>query len=147
MTIDEVLAVLERDRGRHMLAEPCVEADLKRLEGAIGCALPSGFRRLLLDLGCGIFYEKHEVFGAHRLMVHDIELVPDLLSMRRREGRQHGSAEQLPFHRAAGVIHYLDLNDAQGRVLPGDHSPEALDLATFLERVVLPSGDRPAAAR
>jgi hypothetical protein len=141
VTLEQVLAALEADGRYHMLGDPCQPDDLARLQGALGRSLPADFRLLLERIGCGFFYEKHEIFGARRLMVHDIELVPDLLSVRRTLGAGVPSYV-LPFHRAAGTCHLLDLRDATGRVLPGDHAREPLDLAGFLERVVLASAPR-----
>ena len=71
----------------------------------------------------------------------------DILSLRRTLARSDLPAYVLPFHRSGGVCHLLDLRDACGRVLPGDHAPDPLDIATFLERVVLPAGDVPPPAR
>jgi hypothetical protein len=143
LTLEQAVARLEADRFSHMLGKPCERADLEWLEGKLGRPLPSGFRLLLERLGGGILYEKHEVFGPRRLLVHDIEMVPDLLSVRGTVGRSLPSYV-LPFHRSAGAVSLLDLRAGRGGVLPGAHGPQTLDLAAFLEKVVLAS--RPAAS-
>jgi len=144
VTIEEVVAVVAKGRQQHMFTEPASELELDRLEEALGRKLPTEFRIFLSRLGGGILYERHEVFGARRLMVHDIELVPDLVSFRERyvEGPGHELAEGLvPFHRADGVVHLLDLRGGGGPlVISADGKRSYLDLACFLEQVVLPSG-------
>lgn len=127
-----------------MTAEPVSERELDLLEETLGRRLPEEFRTLLARLGGGILYERHEVFGVRRLMVHDIELVPDLLSFRQRfasAGAGETCQDFVPFHRAEGMVHLLDLRSAGGPAvvsLDGTHSYP--DLARFLEEVVLPVG-------
>jgi hypothetical protein len=149
VTIEEVLAVLERDRARHMMTDPATERDLDVLEEALGGRLPEQFRTFLARLGGGIFYERHELFGARRLMVHDIELVPDLLTFRRRYASGAGTdpaPRMLPFHRADEGIHLLDLGGAtEASVVSADGARAYPDLARFLQWVVIPEahGRRP----
>lgn len=142
--MQEALAALERDAARH-LTQPCSEHDLDALEEALGRRLPADFRALLARVGGGILYDTHEVFGARRLMVHDIELVPDLLSARRGlEARGLGWPPHLaPFHRCRGAVHLLDLSQGEGSapVLAQDGRPCG-DLPAFLESVVLPARPR-----
>ena len=111
MTMDEVLELLERDRALH-LTQRCSERDLDILEDGLGRRLPTAFRGLLARVGGGILYDRHEVFGARRLIVHDIELVPDLLSVRRRlEAEGHRWPDHLiPFHRSQGIVHVMDVS-------------------------------------
>jgi len=140
--IEEALAVLEEDGLRHMIAEPATELELDRLEEALGRRLPEEFRIFLSRLGGGILYERHEVFGARRLMIHDIELVPDLVSFRHRlvdSGGHELTDDLVPFHRADGVVHLLDLRrNGEARVVSADGKRSYPDLASFLEQVVLP---------
>ena len=137
--MDEVLAVLERD-GAHHLTQRCSERDLDVLEEALGQRLPADFRTLLARVGGGILYDTHELFGGRRLMVHDIELVPDLMSVRRRleESRPRGPAHLVPIHRCGGELHLLDLSfpDASAAVVAEDGRTWP-DLPAFLEAVVL----------
>jgi len=143
MTIDEVLDVLVRDRRPDSTTDLPSEHELDNLEEALGMSLPSEFRALLARLGGGIFYDRHELFGARRLMVHDIELVPDLVSFRDRFARS-GSRPPgdgfLPFHRSEGRVHLLDLRGTSPRVVSDDGQHVYADLASFLEQVVLPPG-------
>lgn len=147
VTIEETLEVLERDRARHMTTDRATERELDALEEALGRPLPEDFRTLLARLGGGILYERHELFGARRLMVHDIELVPDLLFFRRRfaEDAGEGLAPHLvPFHRAGGTVHLLDLGKgSQAPVVSADRARSYPDLACFLQRVVIPEATRP----
>ena len=144
MTIKAALGVLERDHHRHMTAEPASERELDLLEETLGRRLPDDFRALLARLGGGILYERHEVFGARRLMVHDIELVPDIASFRRdfvKAGGGELARDLVPFHRADGIVHLFDLRPSGGpAVISLDGTRSYPDLARFLEEVVLPTG-------
>ncbi len=144
MTIEEALAVLVEGQPQHMCTEPAGELELDRLEKALGRKLPADFRIFLSRLGGGILYQRHEFFGARRLMVHDIELVPDLVSFRHRFIESIGQelpGDLVPFHRADGVVHLLDLRGGGApSVVSADGKRSYPDLASFLERVVLPRG-------
>jgi hypothetical protein len=141
LSLDQVLAAFTRDMDRHTTGGPASDSDLKRLEGLIGHRLPPSFRAFLMHLGGGLFFHGHEIFGAQRVMIHDIELVPGIVSVRDWLARNRGLPEGLiPFHRARGAIHVLDArsNDGNERVSRLDGPGEYPDLATFLETVVLP---------
>lgn len=142
MTIQEALGVLEKDQDRHLTAEAPSSDELDLLEEALGRTLRHEFRALLARHGGGILYERHEVFGARRLMVHDIGLVPDVVSFRQRFNREGaGGLDEglVPFHRADGVVHMLDLRGGGGpRILSLDGARCYRDLACFLEDVALP---------
>jgi hypothetical protein len=141
LTLVQILDIFDRDRDRHMTAGAASDEDLARLEGSLGRKLPSSFRAFLGRFGGGLFYNGHEIFGPLRAMVHDIELVPDLLSVRHRliEGGELPEGF-IPFHRARGVIHILDVRDeiGTGQVVPLSQSAPHPDLPSFLETVVLP---------
>jgi hypothetical protein len=140
MTLDEALAVLERDRAQH-LVQPCSARDLDRLEEALGLSLPSAYRELLERIGGGVLYDRHEVFGARRLILHDIELVADVLTARQRfeEAGRRWPAHLIPFHRCGGAIHLLDASGGAGRSpVLGDAGQSWPDLPDFLAAVVLP---------
>lgn len=137
----QVLDRLVRDSGQHLLTGPAHEADLARLEEALGSSLPARFRALLARMGSGILYDRHEVFGPHQLQMHDIEFVPSLLGVRKHLGK---SLEPglLPFHRGGGVVHALDVRNSTEEPVPVvalDGSAVYPDLTAFLEAVVLPS--------
>jgi len=142
-----ISAILERFReaaAAHTTSGPCAGAELERVEALLGARLPQSFREFLAELGGGIFYQRHEIFGAHRVIIHDIELVPDLVSIARwLEAEQPPGyrAGLLPVHRADGDVHVVDL----GATGPEREQVAALggpvvyaDFARFLERVVLP---------
>jgi hypothetical protein len=141
LTLVQILDIFDRDRDRHVIAGPASDKELARLEAAVGRGLPPPFRALLGRFGGGLFYNGHEIFGPLRAMVHDIELVPDLLSVRQRllEGGELPEGF-IPFHRARGVIHLMDLRDelGTGQIVPLSQSAPHTDLASFLETVVLP---------
>jgi SMI1 / KNR4 family (SUKH-1) len=139
VTLDEILDVLERDLARHMTDGPCSEEDLRRLETALGDPLPADLRAFLGRLGGGVFYDAHEVFGARRVMIHDIELIPDLLSLRRT--LKGVPPDALPFHRSTSVVHVIELapGGRPARITPLGGGSGYPDLAAFLESVVLPS--------
>jgi len=145
LTLEQALAVIGRGGERHMTTDLAGEKDLDVLEEALGHRLPEDFRTLLARLGGGIFYGRDELFGARRLMIHDIELVPDLLSFRRllaRRGDRNVERGLVPFHRAANRIHFLDPRaGSPALVVSADGARSFPDLASFLEQVVIPTGD------
>lgn len=121
-----------------MTGGPASDDDLRGVEEALRRPLPEPFRLFLQRLGGGVFYLKHEIFGARRVMIHDIELVPGLLSFRTWLGSGLPSG-LLPIHRADGRIHVLDLDAgpcAPVRVLGGGGRGYP-DFTRFLEDVVL----------
>jgi hypothetical protein len=141
LTLEQILATFERDRDRHVMAGPATGEELARLESALGCRLPESLRAFLSRFGGGLFYNGHEIFGPTRAMVHDIEMVPDMLSVRHRL-LEEGSLPEgfLPFHRARGVVNLIDARETvgTGEIVPLSQAPPHPDLASFLETVVLP---------
>jgi hypothetical protein len=132
-----------------MTAGPSDAAELGAIEAKLGRRLPAPFRTFLLRVGGGILYQRHEIFGGHRTMIHDIELVPDLLSMKFRLSAESpaGLAEGLlPIHRADGLYHFLDLTEGPGygRVVSLTSGSAYEDFASFLEKAVLPAPASPA---
>lgn len=140
MNLDQALSVLERDCASH-LTQRCAGRDLAQLEASLGLRLPASYRALLARVGCGILYDRHEIFGGLRLMVHDIELVPDLLSLQTRlqAGSDRWPRTLVPFHRGRGVIHRLDLSHGEALVpVVAETGRTYPDLSAFLETFVLP---------
>ena len=133
--LQAVLARCEADAARHMTGGPCSESELRHMEDALGAPLPSPYRIFLSRLGGGVYYLRHEIFGAHRVILHDIELLPDALSFRTWLGPDVRPM-LLPFHRAGGRIHALDLESAGRVVVLGGSEPGYPDFTTFLEQVV-----------
>jgi hypothetical protein len=141
LTLDQALDAFERSRGEHVLGAPSTEEELRRLERAVGAALPASFRRFLAQIGGGLFFRGHEIFGTRRVMIHDIELVPDILSLRDALAAQGTTlpARTIPIHRARGLIHVMRLDpDAAGQIESVPPSAPSPSLERFLEIVVLP---------
>ena len=140
-TIHDVLTILERDRALH-LVQPCSPRDLDLVEEALGLRLPATYRALLQRIGGGIFYDRHEVFGARRLILHDIELVPDILTVRRQlaEAGRMGGANLVPIHRCGPDLHLLDVSRGDGPAPVVNEAGRSWpDLPDFLADVVLPA--------
>jgi hypothetical protein len=136
--LEAALAALERDAAQHLTAGPADAQELRRMEEQLGVRLPAAFRRFLERFGGGLFYECHEIFGGHRVLIHDIELMPDIVTFCRgqREGAPWRSGEYLPFHRAGSVVHLLDLRDPDvpsPAVRSLDGSVSFPDFVSFLE--------------
>lgn len=133
--IEALIERIARDASAHMTAGPAREEDLARLEATLGHSLPAPYRVFVARLGGGIYYERHEVFGPVRAMIHDIELLPPLTAVCR--GLPHGV---IPIHRAGSTIHFMDLR-REARPVPVFSlvSPVRYpDFATFLREVVVP---------
>jgi hypothetical protein len=115
------------------------EAELQRIDEALGRPLPAPLRSLLQEVGSGLYEGGHEIFGPLRLMLHDIELVPDLLSVRARltaEGVLH--PQFLPFHRGGATFHLIRMEGAgSGCVVSLPSGRIYADLASFIEQVLL----------
>jgi hypothetical protein len=136
--LEGLIARCEADRSSHMTGGPCTALELRAVEDALGEALPAELRLFLSRLGGGVFYLEHEIFGARRVMIHDIELVPDLLSFRSWLGAAVPPG-LLPVHRAGGRVHAIELGGTTAAVhtlnAPGPVYP---DFTTFLQQVVFP---------
>jgi hypothetical protein len=74
LSMEDILAVFQRDQDRHMNSGPSTQTELGHLEAGLGTPLPPSFRSFLMRLGGGLFYNGHEIFGPTRCMVHDIDL-------------------------------------------------------------------------
>jgi hypothetical protein len=123
--IETLIARCEADQSLHMTYGPCSEAEVCELEEELG------------RLGPGVYYLKHEIFGARRVMVHDIELLPDLRTFRTQLG-EPVSPDVLPIHRQGEHIYAIDLDADPAPVRPLDGvGPSYPDFGTFLEAVVL----------
>jgi hypothetical protein len=134
-------AVLQRlgegDSAR--MAVPASEEELRRIEETLGVTIPEPLRGLLSQVGGGLYEGGHEIFGPQRLMLHDIELVPDMLSVRARLAAE-GVLEPhlLPFHRGGATFHLIGTQGPGTGVVvslpPGRVYP---DLPSFMEQVLL----------
>jgi hypothetical protein len=137
-----VLARIEADREQHFIGMPATSMDLEALERALALRLPEELRLLLGRVGGAVLYGRHELFGATTSLVHDIEVVPGLLTIRaalRRGGRL--PPHHLPFHRAGESIHAVDVSEADGvtaAVVALEGGRRYPSLSVFLETVVIP---------
>ena len=149
LTLEAILGKFEAHAAQHMTGDPAAEDHLRGLEQGLGAPLPASFRAFLTRFGGGLFFHGHEIFGARRVMIHDIELVPDILSIKRHLAAQGQPlpAHLVPFHRARGVVHLLDVGrDGRGeQVVALDGSASFPNLASFLETIVVPRRPRPLA--
>jgi hypothetical protein len=136
----DMIDVLTRDSGQHLLTGPAHEDDIASLERALGLRLPASFRLYLARMGSGILYDRHEVFGPHSLQLHDIEFIPSLTGLLRQLRPAPGPG-LVPFHRVLGRVHAFDLGGGPAEPVPVralDGSASYPDLASFLEAVVVP---------
>ncbi len=140
ISLDELFDVFTRDAVCHMAGPPAAELDLKQLERVIGRPLPRSFRAFLARFGGGLFYQGHEIFGPHRVMIHDIELVPSLGSVYALLHPPEIPEAVFPFHRKGDVFHLLDMRDpAQPeRIVSRPYGATYPDFARFLQAVVVP---------
>jgi hypothetical protein len=137
--LEALIARCENDRAAHMTGGGNTERELREVEVALGRPLPEELRLFLSRLGGGVFYLSHEIFGARRVMIHDIELVPDLLHFRSWLGPAV-PPHLLPIHRVDGRVHAIELVDGPCAAVvslsePGRRYPCFCD---FLGRVVAP---------
>jgi hypothetical protein len=141
--LEALLERIARDAAVHMTAGPASEEDLARLEAAIGYPLPAAHRRFLERLGGGIYYERHEIFGPTRAMIHDIELLPPITSV--CLGLPAGV---IPVHRTGAIIHFMDLRRGGGTipVFSLVSAERYADFATFLRELVVPEDGAAASA-
>jgi hypothetical protein len=142
LTLEAIFGTFDAHAAQHMAGGPAAADHLRGLEQGLGATLPASFRAFLTRFGGGLFFHGHEIFGARRVMIHDIELVPDILSIKRRlaaEGRPL-PAHLVPFHRARGAVHLLDVGPEGGgeQVVALDGPASFPSLASFLETVVVP---------
>ncbi len=147
LTLDQVVEAFERTRDEHVLGKPSTEEELARLEQSVGSPLPASFRVFLTRIGGGMFFHGHEIFGPRRVMIHDIELVPDMLTFRRALEAQGTKLPDhtIPIHRARGLVHVMRLHppEAAGQIESVPPSAASPNLESFLEIVVLPRAPEP----
>ncbi len=102
-------AQIGRRESEHLRFGPVPPAEIAALEARIGRSLPPALVSALETVGNGIFFGKEELFGPRRMMVHDIELLPDMMTVK---AAAPGMPEAwLPFHRRDGALHVVDLSD------------------------------------
>jgi hypothetical protein len=135
--IDDLIARCEADGGLHITADGNTDEELSAIEARLGYSLPTAYRAFLHRLGGGVYYMRHEIFGTVRVMTHDIELVPDVLSFTRWLGATVPPG-WLAVHRSAEGVHVIQLgvpDPAPVRALGGVGTTYA-DFTAFLARLV-----------
>ena len=134
---DPVHDAVERHSAEHLRFEPVPHAQIAELEARLGRSLPPELAAMLETVGNGIFFGKEELFGPRRLMVHDIELLPDMMSVK---AATPGLPEEwLPFHRCDGVLHVVDLRpQSLGDVYSWPGSAPQGDVGSFLASRLMP---------
>jgi hypothetical protein len=135
----DVIETVERHAPEHLRFGAVPRAEIAELEARIGRPLPPALSAVLETIGNGIFFGKEELLGPRRLMVHDIELLPDMLSVK---SRTPGLPEAwLPFHRRDGALHAVDLApESFGEVHSWPDRASRGDIAGFLAaRLAAPS--------
>lgn len=106
--MSHVIEAVERHAREHLRFGPVPREQITALEARLGRPLPPALTAVLESIGNGIFFGKEELLGPRRLMVHDIELLADMMSVK---AQAPGLPEPwLPFHRCDGVIHAVDLS-------------------------------------
>jgi hypothetical protein len=137
--LESLIVRCEADRASHMTGGANSATELRAIQEALGHPLPHELRLFLLRLGGGVFYLKHEIFGARRVMIHDIELLPDIVHFRARLGSAVPAAV-LPFHCVDSQIHAVELGDGPcaGVLALDETGIRYPTFADFLEQVVIP---------
>jgi SMI1/KNR4 family protein SUKH-1 len=103
-----LLAAVNRRAPEHLRFGTVPHEEIAAFEARLGRRLPPVLVEVLEALGNGIYYGKEELLGPRRLMVHDIELLPDMLSVK---ALAKGLPDAwLPFHRRDGLVHAVDLS-------------------------------------
>jgi hypothetical protein len=137
--LETLLQRFESRRNDARMVSPASDEELRRIDEALGRPLPASLRALLHEVGAGLYEGGHEIFGPSRLMLHDIELVPDLLSVRARlmaEGVLH--PHFLPFHRGGATFHLIRTEGpGAGCVVSLPSGRVYADLVSFIEQVLL----------
>jgi hypothetical protein len=126
-------AAVRRHEPEHLRFGPVPRAEIAALEARLGRRLPPALVSALETVGNGIFFGKEELLGPRRLMVHDIELLADIMTV--KAGLDGLPEAWLPFHRCDGVVHVVDLSSegfGQVRSWP-DRAPHG-DVAAFLDQ-------------
>ena len=137
---DPLMEAVERHSPEHLRFGPVPAEQIMALEARLGRALPGALTAVLESIGNGIFFGKEELLGPRRLMVHDIELLADMMSVK---AQLPGLPEDwLPFHRRDGVVHAVDLSPARyGEVHAWPGGAPCGDITVFLAERLTPHQD------
>ena len=126
-----LLETVEGHAPEHLRFGPVPREQITAFEARLGRPLPPALTAVLESVGNGIFFGKEELLGPRRLMVHDIELLADMMTVK---AQAPGLPEAwLPFHRCDGVIHAVDLSpEAFGQVHAWPGGAPCGDIMDFL---------------
>jgi len=135
---EALAAAIGTHEAEHLRFGPVPRAEITALEERIGRRLPAALASALATVGNGIFFEKEELFGPRRLMVHDIELLPDMMTV--KAGLVGLPDAWLPFHRCDGALSVVDLSgESFGEVRSWPDGAPQGDVAEFLARRLTPA--------
>ena len=128
---------IERHAPEHLRFGPVPHEQIAELEARLGRPLPLELAAMLETVGNGIFFGREELFGPRRLMIHDIELLPDMMSVKAAARGLPG--EWLPFHRCDDVLHVVDLSpESLGAVYAWPGAAPRGDVGSFLASRLMP---------
>ena len=135
---EALAAAIGSHEAEHLRFGPVPRAEIAALEERIGRRLPAALASALETVGNGIFFGKEELFGPRRMMVHDIELLHDIMTV--RAGLVGLPDAWLPFHRRDGTVHVVDLSEgAFGVVRSWPDGVARGDIAEFLAGRLTPA--------
>jgi hypothetical protein len=142
--LDALIARLRTARDLHIVGSGCTDEDLRVTEERLSQPLPQVFRLFLQRQGGGIYYLRHEIFGARRVMVHDIEMVPDLLSFNHWLGTAVPDG-WLAIHRSEGRVHAIRVGVKEPAPVRAIEvgGPSYPDFTNFLESLIQSQGGTP----
>jgi hypothetical protein len=132
--VKTLLDALERDMSAHVTAGPSTDGELEALTRVLGSPLPEALACFLRRLGGGLYYNGDEIFGPRRVVIHDIELVPDILSVRSQLAKKQIPVPDgvIPFHRKGGTLHLVDVRQGRDPVFAMPAAETFPDIRTFL---------------
>ena len=126
-----VLETVERHAPEHLRFGAVPREQITALEAFLRRPLPPALTAVLETVGNGIFFGKEELLGPRRLMVHDIELLADMMTVQAQAPELPES--WVPFHRCDGVLHVVDVSpEAFGQVHSWPDGAVRGDIADFL---------------
>jgi hypothetical protein len=128
--LGDVVEALRLRAAAHLTQGPVPEREVEEFAKRLDVRLPPELVALLTQVGNGIFFGEDELFGPRRLMVHDIELVPDMLTV--KSALPTLPATWLPFHRRGRTVHAVQLGaHGYGTVFSSPAGATWPDVAAF----------------